>query len=442
MYRHNREYDPDRPLIQLQNVSKRFLLHRAASRSIQERFIRLLSRKRQESERDSEQAHFWSLRDVTLDVHPGDSIGVIGPNGSGKSTLLKLISGILEPTTGNVLVNGPMSSLLELGAGFHPDLTGRENIYLNASIYGLNRRAIDAQLDSIIAFSELAHFIDMPVKHYSSGMYVRLGFAVAIHTNPKLLLVDEVLAVGDAHFQAKCMDAIQHFRDGDGTLLLVSHDLTSISNLCSRAIWFDHGTIQATGTPLDVIMAYKNRLAEEDNQAQEQSTHGLDSDRRWGTGDIEITGVELCDRAGTPQNAFFSEEPLLIRIAYRAQQPVRGAIFGLAIQHQSGLNIAGPNTLTGGLALPTIAGTGELVYQIPSLPLLEGAYQLSVASTNRTGSITYDYHDRLYPLRVYPGACQERHGTITLNGSWTFQPSTSSSLQQKLTRPTPESTPA
>ena len=212
MYRHNRIYKPGRPLIELRDLSKRFAIHYEHQRSLQERFIRLFSKKKE----TQEERYFWPLRDVSLTVQPGDCIGIIGPNGTGKSTLLKLVTGIIEPTAGEIHVNGPLSSLLELGAGFHPDLTGRENIYLNASIYGMDTHQIDQELDNIIDFAELHQFIDTPVKHYSSGMYVRLGFSVAIHTEPKLLLVDEVLAVGDARFQAKCTDAIQNFRDGGG----------------------------------------------------------------------------------------------------------------------------------------------------------------------------------------------------------------------------------
>ncbi|MCB0074309.1 MAG: ABC transporter ATP-binding protein, partial [Caldilineaceae bacterium] len=227
--------EPRQPLVQLKNVSKRFRIHRERQRSLQESFIRLFRREHRP------QDYFWPLRDVSFSVYPGESVGLVGHNGSGKSTLLKLITGILEPTEGQIQVNGRLSSLLELGAGFHPDLTGRENIFLNGAIYGLSRKEMHARLGSIIDFAELHDFIDTPVKHYSSGMYVRLGFAVAIHAEPDLLLVDEVLAVGDAAFQHKCLDAIQAFRRRGGTLLMVSHDLGSIQNICNRAIWLEKG---------------------------------------------------------------------------------------------------------------------------------------------------------------------------------------------------------
>ena len=206
MYTHYREYDPNRPLIEIKNVSKRFVLNKE-QRSLQERLIQLLQKKERETN-----DYFWPIRNLSLTLHPGDCVGLIGPNGTGKSTLLKLVTGIIEPNEGEVIVNGPFSSLLELGAGFHPDLTGRENIFLNGSIYGLNAKQLEERQESIIEFAELEKFIDVPVKHYSSGMYVRLGFSIAIHTDPKLLLIDEVLAVGDAHFQAKCINAIHQFR--------------------------------------------------------------------------------------------------------------------------------------------------------------------------------------------------------------------------------------
>ena len=248
---------PGEPLIELRHVARRFIKRLERGRTLQELFIRLFG-KRGHTHSDE----FWPLRDVSLTVGEGDCIGVIGPNGSGKSTLLKLITGILPPTSGDLVVRGRVSSLLELGAGFNGDLTGRENIYLNGSIYGLDRAAMDARLDDIIAYAGLGDFIDTPVKHYSSGMFVRLGFAVAIHTDPDLLLVDEVLAVGDAVFQHRCMDSIYSLRRQGKTLLLVSHDLQTIQSLCNRAIWIEDGLIAAEGAPGDVIMAYLHQMAE------------------------------------------------------------------------------------------------------------------------------------------------------------------------------------
>ncbi len=260
-------HNPGDPLIELNHVARRFTKKLDRGRSLQDLFIHIFRRRRQTSD------EFWPLRDLSLTVNPGDCIGVIGPNGSGKSTLLKLITGILSPTQGDVTVRGRVSSLLELGAGFQSDLTGRENIYLNGSIYGLSRAEMSKRLDQIIDYAGLGDFIDTPVKHYSSGMYVRLGFAVAIHTSPDLLLIDEVLAVGDITFQNRCMESIYRFRRQGGTLLLVSHDLNTIQSLCNRALWIDDGLVAAEGSPTEVVMAYKQHMAELEEEQTGASHH-------------------------------------------------------------------------------------------------------------------------------------------------------------------------
>ena len=431
---------PGQPLIELRNVSRHFVMQREHRRSFQESFIRFF--RRQHDAPDI----FWPLREVSFAVQAGDCIGVIGPNGAGKSTLLKLITGILAPTTGEMTVSGRISSLLELGAGFHPDLTGRENIYLNGSIYGLSRGQMNKRLDAIIDYAELGDFIDTPIKHYSSGMYVRLGFAVAIHTDPDLLLVDEVLAVGDATFQRKCLTSIQRFRDAGGTLFLVSHDLATIQSICKRALWLEHGAIQADGHPTDVSMAYLSHLAqvEEEKAEREGRTTGgkgqggrgqgkedaISSDvteendkpapapRRWGSGQVQVTAVELCDAQGQPHVTFRNGDPLTIRLHYKTTERVEKPVFGLAIYHQNGTHICGPNTKFGELPLEAVEGEGVICYQITALPLLEGSYTLSVAVVNDNSTETYDYHDRLYTFQVYHGRSAERYGLVTVGGVW------------------------
>jgi len=403
------------PLVELRHVSRRFVKRAERHRSFQDLFIRMLRGRR------PEQDVFWPLNEVSFAVYPGDSIGVIGPNGAGKSTLLKLITGILEPTGGEMYVHGRISSLLELGAGFQPDLTGRENIYLNGSIYGLSRKEIDARLDAIIAYAELGDFIDTPVKHYSSGMHVRLGFAVAIHTEPDLLLVDEVLAVGDVAFQRKCLHSIQQYRDRGGTLFLVSHDLDTVQSICKRVIWLEDGDIQADGAPTDVAMAYLNHVAQTEQEKSLQATDSsadLAESGRWGTGKVRITAVDLLDAAGQPSIVFYSGGQLSIRLHYESRESVTNPVFGLAIYHDSGAHIAGPNTRFGGLEIPRLKPVGSVTYTIPALPLLEGQYAISVAVVNSADSETYDYHDRRYPFQVHPGQANERYGLITLGGEW------------------------
>jgi lipopolysaccharide transport system ATP-binding protein len=402
------------PLVVCERVSKRFTVHLDAQRSFQERFIELFQRS------ETHTSEFWSLQDVSFTVNRGDCVGVIGPNGSGKSTLLKLISRILDPTTGRISTRGRVASLLELGSGFHPELTGRENVYLNASVYGMSRKEVGERLDDIIAFAELGEFIDVPIKHYSSGMYVRLGFAVAIHTDPDLLLVDEVLAVGDAAFQIKCMKSIAAFRARGGTLLLVTHDLGAVQALCNRAMWLDHGKVAAMGQPTDVVMAYLNHLAQKAREmAQEpEGVPAVEGVRRWGTGRIEITQVRLCDSGGAPCAIFVNGAAMEIRIDYRVRGRVEDPIFGLGIHHENGTLISGPNTGFGRLHIPFVEDAGQIRYRIPALPLLEGRYLVSVSSHNRADTEMYDYHDRAYAFEVYPGASSERYGLVTLSGNW------------------------
>jgi ABC-type polysaccharide/polyol phosphate transport system ATPase subunit len=418
------------PIVEVNDVSKRFMLNSGQARSMQEYFINLFGLRKQDEQ--AAKSIFWALKNVSFQIEQGNSVGIIGPNGSGKSTLLKLLVGILQPTTGQVIVRGRVSSLLELGAGFHPDLTGRENIYLNATIYGINREQTRERIDSIIDFAEIGDFIDMPVKHYSSGMYVRLGFAVAIHTEPDFLIVDEVLAVGDASFQYKCLNAIHDFRRKGGTLLLVSHDLATIQAHCAEALWLDKGTVKGFGPSTDVVMSYLNWIAKQYNskmEAEKAEEEDEDKDsaipavnegnaRRWGTQSVQITEVELLSRRGELSSTFITSEPMQIKIHYRAHRKVERPIFGLALYHEGGTHICGPNTRFDKLYIPEIEGDGSIVYNVPTLALLEGTYDLSVAIVNSNDTETYDHHDRLYRFRVFPGPTLERYGLVSLGGTW------------------------
>lgn len=422
------------PLLELNDVSKRFQVRQGQGRSFQELFINLFRRKK----RNGTRRHFWPLQNVSFSVYEGESVGIVGPNGSGKSTLLKLVGGILEPTSGTTTVRGRISALLELGAGFHPDLTGRENIFLNGSMYGLSRSEMREQLDAIIEFSELGDFIDMPIKHYSSGMYVRLGFAVAIHTRPDILLIDEVLAVGDATFQHKCMDAIQAFRQQGGTLLLVTHDLGAIQSICDRAIWYENGRVQAIGHPTEIVMGYLNHVAEKEEASRSEDRKArvldkLQKGNRWGTGRIEITEVQLCDSTGEPSSVFVTGAPMHVHLRYVAAEPVSDPVFGIALHHQNGTHVCGPNTDFSELQISRLEDEGEISYEIPALPLLEGGYQLSVAVHNRTDTEMYDYHDRAYSFRVYRGKTRELYGLVTMNGQWNWQPAQEEDQQADVT---------
>jgi lipopolysaccharide transport system ATP-binding protein len=402
--------------ISVEHVSKEFLFKQSAPRSFQELLVDLVKRrKRSRSER------FVALDDVSLKIERGETVGLIGPNGAGKSTLLKLVSGIIEPTSGRMMTHGRVGALLELGSGFHPDLTGRENIYLNGSILGLSRAEIRDKMDEIIAFAELERFIDAPVRHYSSGMYVRLGFSVAVHTEPDILLVDEALAVGDAAFQSKCLDRIADLRGSGVTIILVSHDLVSIQSLCDRAIWLEQGRIRMQGDPVDVVMAYVSSIAEKEAAKNASRFRAVNDGGRWGTGRVRITQVELLGANGQPGEVFETGQPLEIRLYYHAPEPVEEPVFGLAVHHQNRAHLCGPNTQVGGLTIPQVQGEGVISYHVPRLNLLEGAYLISASVVNKTNTEVYDYHDRLYVLQVYRGTCRELYGMITLNGVWNLE---------------------
>jgi lipopolysaccharide transport system ATP-binding protein len=397
-------------VIQFDDVSKRFTLHHERARSFQELALSLFR------SNNSSREDFWALRDVSFSVEQGETVGLIGPNGAGKSTVLKLISRIIEPTSGRIGVSGRVGALLELGAGFHPDLTGRENIYLNGSILGLSRAEIRRKLDAIVAFAELERFIDVPVKHYSSGMYVRLGFSVAVHTDPEILLVDEVLTVGDAAFQRKCLDRIDHLRQQGVTILLVSHSAETVRNVCSRALWLDDGRLVADGSVEAVVARY---LAHSWAAAESSLGPGVGDDRRWGSGEVRIVRVRLLDGSGQEKQFFRVGEPFRVEMHYRAEKRVERPVFGLAIHRGDGTHITGPNTQFAGYETREIESEGVVQYTVPALPLLEGTYYVSVAAHNWEDTEMYDYHDRLYPFRVLPSG-GERYGVVTLKGEWSW----------------------
>ena len=400
------------PAIRLQNVSKRFAFTPDMPQSVLETMIALFSRRGRRVSHD-----LWAVRDVTFDVMPGRCVGIIGRNGSGKSTLLKLIARIIQPTTGEIRVHGRVSALLELGAGFHPDLTGRENVYLNASVLGLSREETESLFDDILDFSELGDYIDMPVKHYSSGMYMRLGFSVAIHVRPQILIVDEILAVGDQNFQAKCLDRILEMKREGVTILFISHDLSNVAHLCSDVVWLDHGVLRLVG-PTDYVLAHyrghMNQTADEQMAAENET----DDFRRWGTRQIEITDVRLLDAAGQDTTVFRTGDALTVEMAYVAHEPIEEPEFGLALHSQDGVHITGPNNRIGGLHLGVIAGPGRVRYHIRQLPLLPGRYQLTAAVHDSAEPIAYDYHEEAYSFRVVEGGTDEKEGLIVLDAAW------------------------
>jgi ABC-type polysaccharide/polyol phosphate transport system ATPase subunit len=397
--------------IQFDAVSKKFILHHERARSFQELAVGLFQRNNRSRE------EFWALRDVSFAVEQGETVGIIGPNGAGKSTLLKLAARVIEPTSGRIAVRGRIGALLELGAGFHPDLTGRENIYLNGSILGLSRAEIRRRLDDIIGFAELERFIDVPVKHYSSGMYVRLGFSIAVHTDPEILLVDEVLAVGDQSFQFKCLQRIEKMRESGVSILFVSHNLDIVRRLCRQAIWLENGQVRLLGLSAQVIEEYlRSSMSQDIKTFAEGDIHGRG--RRWGSGEVIITKVEFCKGDGQFSHVFKTGETFVARIHYRAFKPIFRPAFGVAIYRDDGLEISGPNTADSGFVIDAIYGEGVVEYIVERLPLAPGRYEFTAAIYDFHSVHPYDHQQRAYSFEVQPGSIPFRGGLVNIPCRW------------------------
>jgi lipopolysaccharide transport system ATP-binding protein len=354
---------------------------------------------------------FWALTDVSFSIAPGRMVGVVGPNGAGKSTLLRLIGGVGRPDQGSVEAHGRIGALLDLWAGFHPDLTGRENAFVNGVIAGLTRHEMAQRFDSIVAFAELEEFIDNPLRTYSTGMQMRLGFAVAVHTDPEILLIDEILAVGDLAFQRKCLDRIAQFKAQGCTIILVSHDTNSIQQLCDEALWLRRGKLVAYG-PADVVT---NQYAEEmsaETRRRTPATHpvmrtpgGAElriNENRFGSMEMEIVAVRLLDTAGFPITELDSGDPLRVEIEYLAPEPVQAPIFGVTISREDGFICYETSTVGAGLTLPTIQGREKVALQLERLDLNGGQYHVDVGVHEREWAYAYDYHWHVYPLIIHP----------------------------------------
>jgi ABC-type polysaccharide/polyol phosphate transport system ATPase subunit len=375
---------------------------------------------------------FPAVRNVSFSVPRGQTLGVIGRNGSGKSTTLKLVAGITKPTSGTVTVTGRISALIELGAGFHPEISGRENVFINGIMLGLTKREITRRFDEIVEFAEMQEFIDAPVKTYSSGMYMRLGFAVAIHVDPDVLLVDEVLAVGDEGFTHKCLDKFAEFKRRGKTILLVTHSLGLVEKFCDEALWMDGGRMKLQGDPKRVVGAYitdvekseERQLAAGDAKAKEAAvaispdepasavlpdhpleTAGAPADMfrategRWGSREIEITAVELIGSDGSAGHVFHSGSPLAVRVRLRAPVAMDDFVLGIGIFNAEGVCCYGTNTDLEQLKAVRILGDAEATFSVERLDLVEGTYKLDVAVHKQDG-YPYDYHRLLYTFRV------------------------------------------
>ncbi len=362
---------------------------------------------------------FLALQNVSLSVRRGEVLGLIGPNGAGKSTLLKLVARVLRPSSGRVVVQGRVAPLLEIGAGFHPELTGRENIFLNGAMLGFSRKEMEEKFQRIVDFAELGDFIDAPLRTYSSGMWARLGFAVATDSQPEVLIVDEILSVGDEAFQRKSLERIQSFQAQGATILLVSHTMETIEKMCQQVAWLDHGQVIAYGSAGSVVDSYLGRVR--DNEAKRLAQESEQAPvQRWGEGGVEIRQVRILNKHNLEQHIFHTGETLVLQIDFYAHEPLENPTFGIAIHRQDGFHITGPNTNFAGLQLGKVVGAGSLNYTIPYLPLLEGLYNFSVSAHDEEDTRMYDYHDRLYPFRVDNRGhdIRERYGLMTMRGMW------------------------
>ena len=342
---------------------------------------------------------FHALRGVSFHVDTGRTFGIIGRNGSGKSTMLKLIAGIGKPSSGRVAVTGRVSALIELGAGFHPEISGRENVFINGMMLGLTKRQIADRYDDIVAFAELQEFIEAPVKTYSSGMYMRLGFAVAVNVDPDVLVVDEVLAVGDEAFTHKCLDKFAEFRQRGKTILIVTHQLELVERFCDEALWLDHGVSKAQGDPKRVIDEYLLDVAGVANRDASADHRPPGTDQgRWGSREVEITGVELFGDSG-PTRVFNSGDRAEIRFRTHAAERITDFVFGVAIFNADGVCCYGTNTHLEGARPGELFGDAEVRFAIENLDLVDGTYTVDVA-VHRENGAPYDYHRRLYTFRV------------------------------------------
>ncbi|HTT86202.1 MAG TPA: ABC transporter ATP-binding protein [Acidimicrobiales bacterium] len=388
--------------VEVHDVSKRFRLYHEKYQSLKERVLHAGSNPHED---------FWALRNISFDIAEGETIGVLGRNGSGKSTLLKCISGILQPTDGRVLVRGQLAALLELGAGFQPELSGRENIFLNASLLGISRRDIERRFDEIVAFAELEQFIDNQVKFYSSGMYVRLGFAVAVNVDPDILVVDEVLAVGDENFQRKCMARIKEFQEEGRTILFVTHAADLVRQICDQAVVLDGGQMLFVGDSAEAVRLYHDHLL--------VGGPGLGASPEGPEGEgppvlphrpVLITSVEI-DHPGVGERTHILPwEPLAIHVAFDAKEPVEGLVFGIDIHDSGGGLVFATDTEIVGRLYDAPAGPGRADLRFDQVPILDGSYTIKVEIRNRLG-IVFDTREQPGFEVMNPGRAR---GTLAL----------------------------
>jgi lipopolysaccharide transport system ATP-binding protein len=368
---------------------------------------------------------FWGLRDISFSVQSGRTVGIIGPNGAGKSTLLRLVGGVGMPDRGKVRTQGRIGALLDLGSGLETDLTGRENVFIAGVISGMTRAEVEQRFDDIVAFAELEAFIDSPLRTYSSGMQMRLAFAVAAHIEPQILLIDEVLAVGDLAFRNKCMERIALFKQQGCTIMLVSHEPSQIRSLCDEVIWLRGGEVVSHGPTEQVLEAYISSM--EDLTRKRTPTHvpavqltnGRElaiNQNRFGSQELQITGVQLLSLSGMPISVLTDGAGLLVKIAYETSQAIDAPVVGISISRPNGRICLDLNTAETGLQLPQLNGSGSISLRIERLDLAGGEYFVNTGFYERDWAYTYDFHWHVYPLEI--GAIQPQHGDLCPPHRW------------------------
>jgi ABC-type polysaccharide/polyol phosphate transport system ATPase subunit len=403
------------PVIRVRDAGKSYRIYRRRETTLKEAMIR---------RRRGVYEEFAALDGVSFEVPAGEAVGVIGRNGSGKSTLLKLLARILEPDRGSIDVTGRVASLLEVGAGFQPEYTAIENIFLSGAIYGVPRRELERRVDEVIAFAELERFADNPVKTYSSGMYMRLGFSIAVNVDPDILLIDEVLAVGDRPFQARCMDRMLEFREAGKTLILVTHDLGAVESFCDRAIWLDAGHVRSDGEPHDVVRAYVAEVNQDEERRAAQGLHGREAVVRTHEPvsphiPLQLVAMSFADEAGNEREVFNNGEPLRVRVHYQALTQIPSPVFELEIERHSGERVTTTSTRMADFVVDDLApGEGYLEWRIDDLALTPGIYYFSARLFETMGIHVYDEHLRWCRIRVHAGSYKERMGIVAIPGAW------------------------
>jgi ABC-type polysaccharide/polyol phosphate transport system ATPase subunit len=397
--------------VRVDGLSKRFRIYHQRNQTLKQT---VLSRRRGLYE------EFWALNDVSLEIPHGTTFGIVGQNGSGKSTLLKCIAGILRPDKGTVDVDGRLAALLELGAGFHPEYTGRENIYLNGALLGLSRRDIDGVLDQIIDFSGLSRFIDNAVKTYSSGMYARLGFSIAVHLYPDILVVDEILAVGDASFQRRCYQRIDEMKASGKTLIMVSHALDAIRDHCADCAWIDEGNLRAIGPAEDVLRQYMVTVREREAAEMEQTVADIHRAAPSGRAGVGISQVSFSGPNGSARE-FETGDPLEVAVAYHSPwSQLRGARFELGFLREDGVLAF---TATFNATNKVLPGNGEVVLRLPQLELLAGLYRVSATIDDSETGEPYTILANAFPFRVAGTDSDQHRGLVRFPHSWAVRDS-------------------